>query len=100
MKLLAHTVLFITCAVMLMGVLPNWDAHDSNDDQVGSAITVATARNTASARTRANTGLRVLTGHVLGSRSPVLSDAPAKSASQRAPRSSRVSVQTLCSLRC
>jgi len=100
MKPLAQTVLFIICAIMLMGVLPNGDGHDSNDDQVGSAITVATARNTASARTRANTGLRVGTGHVLGSRSPVLFDAPAKSPSRAALRSSCVGRQSLCLLRC
>jgi hypothetical protein len=97
---LAQTVLFITCAIMLMGVLPNWDAHDSSDDHVGSAITVALARNTASARTRANTGLRLLAGHVLGSPGPVLCDDPAKSGLHPAPRSSRVSLQTLCSLLC
>jgi hypothetical protein len=100
MKPLAQTVLFITCAILLMGVLPNGDAHESSDAHVGSAITVATARNTASARTRTDTGLRVLTGHVLGSLGPVLFDDPAKSASHPAPRGSRVSLQTFCSLRC
>jgi len=69
MKTLAQTVLFITCAIMLMGVLPNWDAHESSDDQVGSLITVAKDFNTTSARSRDKTGRRVLTAHVLGSQS-------------------------------
>jgi hypothetical protein len=100
MKTLAQTVLFISCAIVLMGVLSNWDAQESSDDQVGSVITVATAPNTGCVRSRVNTALRVLTAHVLGSRDPVSFNAPAKSATRTALRSSFHSLQSLCSLRC
>ena len=98
MKTIVQTVLFISCVILLIGVFPNGDAYQSNDDQAGGAV--ATAPNPSSARSRSQVGLRVVTGHVLGYEGPASFDTPARSSSHTALCSSHANLQALCLLRC